>query len=230
MVHLIFGNDTSAVRKTALQYLNKVGVHSPERVDENSYVPGMVSEAAGAHSLFGEQLAYVFEYPSSNDEYFKEVTQATATFKDSTNVYLIIEGPLLAAQKKAYGVIDSLEECTSTKEPEFNAFALAEAVALRDKKTAWVLLQVARQHGLSAEEIIGTLWWQQKTLLLALKTSSATEAGIKDFPYQKAKRALSHHTGDSLLKTSEALLAVYHDGHRGKVSIDEALESWILSL
>jgi DNA polymerase III delta subunit len=230
MVHLIFGNDMGAVRKAALSYLDKVGVNAPERVDENSYEPGRVSEAASAHSLFGERLAYVFEYPSSNDEYFKEVTEAAAAIKDSAHVYLIIEGPLLAAQKKAYGAIDSVEECTSVKGPEFNVFALAEAVAVRDKKAAWVLLEAARQHGLSAEEITGTLWWQLKTLLLAMKTTDATEAGIKDYPYKKAKRALKHHTEDSLLKTSETLLAVYHDGHRGKVSIDEALESWILSL
>ncbi len=230
MVHLIFGSDISAVRKAALQYLNKVGAHAPERIDENSYLPGLVSEAAGAHSLFGERLSYVFEYPSSNDEYFNEVTQTSLAFKDSANIYLIIEGPLLAAQKKAYGVIDSVEEFTSAKEPEFNAFALAEAVALRDKKAAWVLLAAARQHGLSAEEIIGTLWWQLKTLLLASKTSSAAEAGLKDFPYQKATRALKHHTDESLQKTSQSLLAVYHDGHRGKVAIDEALELWILSL
>jgi hypothetical protein len=82
--------------------------------------------------------------------------------------------------------------------------------------------------GLSAEEIIGTLWWQLKTLRLAMLTKSAEEAGVKDFPYNKAKRALKNFKDGEIETLSLRLLNLYHDGHAGKCDIDLALEEWVL--
>ena len=88
----------------------------------------------------------------------------------------------------------------------------------------------ARQAGVSAEEVIGILWWQLKTLRLAAVTKSAPEAGMKDFPYNKAKRALGNFSDGELETLSHSVLRVYHDGHAGKTDIDFALEQFVLSL
>ena len=144
---------------------------------------------------------------------------------------MVIEGTLLAAPKKAYAkYAESLEEFKAEKEERFNTFAMADALAAKDKKRLWLLLQEATAAGLAAEEIIGVLWWQLKTLRLAAITNSAREAGLKDFPYNKAKRALVKFKDSELERTSESLLAVYHGGHGGKRDIDLALEQWTLSL
>ena len=79
-------------------------------------------------------------------------------------------------------------------------------------------------------ELIGILWWQLKTLLLAQKTGNASEAGMKDFPYKKAKQALPNFAAGEVESLSLSLLTLYHQGHSGEVDIDEALELWLLSL
>lgn len=112
----------------------------------------------------------------------------------------------------------------------FNTFAMADALARKDKKSLWVLLQNARHHNVSAEEIIGTLFWQLKSLRLAAETSSALEAGMKPFMYTKAKSALGKFAPGELTTLSRTLLSLYHDGHSGKRDIDLALEKFLLTL
>jgi hypothetical protein len=63
--------------------------------------------------------------------------------------------------------------------------------------------------------------------LVAL-TKSADEAGIKSYPYDKAKRALTLFKPKELENMSTNLLRVYHEGHGGVRDIDEGLEEWVL--
>jgi len=74
------------------------------------------------------------------------------------------------------------------------------------------------------------LWWQLKALRLAKQTSSASEAGMKDFPYNKAKRALAKFSEGEVEKLAQSLLEVYHDGHAGVRDMETSLEEWILRL
>jgi len=103
-------------------------------------------------------------------------------------------------------------------------------LANKDKKSLWLLFCEAKRNGLSGEEIIGTLWWQLKSLRLAAMTNSASEAGMKDFTYNKAKRALRNFRDGELETLSHSLLLAYHDGHGGIRDIDYALEEWVLGL
>jgi hypothetical protein len=92
------------------------------------------------------------------------------------------------------------------------------------------LLQDARAAGLREEEIIGMLWGQLKSLRLAAVTSSADEAGMKDFPYNKSKRALNTFAPGEVLTLSQSLLELYHAGHSGQRDMDIALEQWVLCI
>ncbi len=149
----------------------------------------------------------------------------------SPHAFIIIEGPLLADEKRLYQKqATEMFEAKAIARERYNVFTLAESLLKKDKKQLWLQLQEARVAGLSTEEIIGTLWWQLKSLRLAKLTKSAAEAGMKDYPYSKAKRALSVFKEDELEELSASLLAVYHDGHGGVRDIDTALETWVLSL
>jgi 16S rRNA U1498 N3-methylase RsmE len=107
---------------------------------------------------------------------------------------------------------------------------MADALLARDKKTLWILLQEAHMKEVASEEIIGVLWWQLKTLRLTYVTSTASEAGVKDFPYNKAKRAHSKFTQTDADRLSRTLLAVYHDSHSGRRDMTSALEEWVLKI
>jgi DNA polymerase III delta subunit len=233
MLHVYFGNDTISVRKKAFAFITacEEDGFGVERIEAESYQSGQCANIAGSLSLFGGKTVYLLDTPSNNNLFLEELESVLPLLKESSDQFVVLEGTLLAPAKKMYGkYADKLEETTGEKVERFNAFSLADSLALKDKKMLWIGLQDAKREGLSSEEIIGTLWWQLKTLRLANVTASAVQAGMKDFPYNKAKRSLRNFKEGELEKFSQTLLAVYHDGHAGKRDIDLALEKWTLTI
>jgi hypothetical protein len=145
--------------------------------------------------------------------------------------FVLIEGPLVAATKKVFFKHAAvMEEIKAPAKEKDNPFALAEALAQRDKKTLWLLLQTARTQGSTDEELVGLLWWQLKALRLAACTASAAEAGMSDFPYDKAKRSLRNFKPGELEALASTLLTLYHDGHGGVRDLALGLEAWVLTV
>jgi DNA polymerase III delta subunit len=218
MLNLYYGNDVVKARQAALkvvddiQVKNEVTVH---RIESGQFSVGLLAQMLGAASLFGGGELYVLDTPSDDDVFFEALLKVLPEMAGSSNYFIVMEGTVLAPERK-------------TAETPFNVWAMADALAARDKKSLWVLLQDARRAGLAAEEIIGTFWWQLKTLRLARLTKEAGEAGMKDFPYNKAKRSLSNFKTGEIDGLSRGLLKVYHDGHWGVRDIDEGLEEWVL--
>lgn len=232
MLSVYYGNDMVAARQAALAAIDISIVKNSGRltkIESAKWAPGMLADMLGATSLFGGTELFLIDTPSENPDFYTEVMTVLSEMAESLNQFVVIEGTLLAAEKKKWekhaGVI---EEFKKTAETPFNVWAMADALSARDKKSLWVLLQDAKRAGLVAEEIIGTLWWQLKTLRLAILTKTASEAGMKDFPYNKAKRALSNFKEGEVAELSMKLLKVYHDGHGGIRDIDEGLEEWVL--
>lgn len=232
MLYVFYGNDVQAVRKAAFDAVAKlVAGKTIDRIDAETYTPGILSDIAGASSLFGGSGAYLIDTASDNTDFFSDTIAHLEAFSQSPNTFVIIESNLLAPEKKKFAKFaTTIEEFKKSATERFNAFTMADSLLKKDKRMLWVQYQEAKSSGLAAEEIIGTLWWQLKTLRLAALTSSASEAGMKDFPYNKAKRALGNFKTEYLIEISNSLLRLYHDGHRGKTDIDLALEKWVLSI
>jgi DNA polymerase III delta subunit len=233
MYTVFFGTDRTKVRDQVTSYTEKN--FPPDGTlttfDGQSFVLGQVADALGATSLFGGAEWFVLDTPSANPDFAEEVKTALKEMSESANTFIVLEEALLAPAKKMYGKFAvSMEEFTAPKNERFNTFAMAEALAQKDKRQLWVLLQDARKGGLREEEIIGMLWWQLKSLRLAAVTSSADEAGMKDFPYNKSKRALSKFAPGEVTALSQTLLELYHAGHSGQRDMDIALEEWVLTL
>jgi DNA polymerase III delta subunit len=233
MITVLFGNDVIAIRQSAFEKATELAGNEGEVevIDSESYQAGVLSDIAGAVSLFGTMTVYVLDTPSSQADYSEETTNMLESLSLSTNHFVVIEGALLAADKKRWSKYASeIKEYKAVAGARFNTFALAEALAKKDKKSLWMLLQESRLASQSAEEVVGVLWWQLKALRSASLTNSATEAGMKDYPYDKAKRSLKVFAEGDLDRLSKGLLSVYHDGHLGKRDIDLALEEWCLRL
>lgn len=231
MYVVFFGSDRGEVRDAATAYTEKniPGDATLTTIDAVEYQPGQVADALGAASLFGGVEWFVFDTPSGNEEFSEAVQDSLIELAQSKNTFVILEGPLLAAAKKKYEKEASeMKEFSAEKVERFNSFALAEALAGKDKRHLWVLLQEAKLAGQREEEIIGILWWQLKALRLAARTKTAAEAGMKDFPYNKAKRALAKFQEGEVERLSQSLLELYHDGHAGVREMDMSLEEWIL--
>jgi hypothetical protein len=233
MFSVYFGNDAIAVRSALLK---KTGTAAEggvvvTQIDGDTYTPGIFADAVGGTSLFGEAMLFVVDAASAKTDFKAELTESLEALKDSLHEFIILEGALLAPDKKQYAKFAAgMEEFKAAAAERYNVFAMADSLAKKDKKMLWMQLMEAQSAGLSAEEIIGTLWWQLKSLRLAALTKSAEEAGMKDFSYQKSKRALGAFKPRELERLSTSLLAVYHDGHGGVRDIDVALEKWVLTI
>lgn len=232
MLAIFYGTDRGATRDKAGIFLSKNVPHvAADTIDATNYRPGQLASLAEAQSLFGGVEAYILDTPSTDSEFETEVTEHLSNFAASDNVFVVLESRLLAAQKKQYEKhAAETAESNAEKAERFNSFSLAEALAKRDKKNLWVLLQEARLAGLRPEEIIGMLWWQLKAIRLAALTKSAAEAGMKDYPYQKAKSALNKYKLEEAAALAGSLLSLYHQAHQGRADIDLQLEAWCLSI
>jgi len=233
MYVVFYGSDRGKVRDAATSYIDE---NMPKdatltTLDAGDFVVEQVADALGANSLFGGDQWFVLDGPNTNEEFVTELQAALKELAESPNTFVIMEGALLVAPKKAYQKhAATITEFSADKVAAFNAFSLAEAMASKDKRKLWVLIQEARLAGMKDEAIIGMLWWQLKALRLAARTNSAAEAGMKDFPYNKAKRSLSVFKPGEVVAISQSLLELYHQGHAGVKDMDSALEQWVLAL
>lgn len=231
MLKLYYGTNRQAARDAVNAFVqtNLAPDGTLTTIDPLSYSDGQLAEALGASSLFGGAEWFLIDTPAADDDVLAEVYDNLAEMSESQNTFLILEGALLAPAKKKYRKhTDSDEEFTAVAGQRFNNFAMADALASKDRRNLWVLLQTAKSEGMAAEFIIGTLWWQLKTLRLASVTNNADEAGMKEYPYNKAKRSLAAFAPGEVQRLSQSLLELYHDGHAGVQDIDLALERWVL--
>ncbi len=228
MLYVYYGTDEVAARSAALAALGKKEV---VRVEGRDYVEGQLLSLAEGNSLFGGTSAYLLDTPSDNQSFFDAVLDNAEQLSESPHLFVVVDKALLAADKKILSKsVGEIVEFKKVATATFNQFALTDALAARDKRQLWLLLQESWQHGSATEEIIGILWWQLKTMRLAALTKTATEAGMKDFPYRKAKSALSVFPLALVEEKSLSLTKLYHDARWGKGSMDQLLEMWVLSL
>lgn len=232
MLAVFYGSDQIKVRAEAHKYIDNIikADQTVIRIENDNYASGQLVNFANSSVLFGTTPVYLIDTLSTSADSYQELLDNLELLATSPYEFVVIERALKAADKKQFAKhtteIYVLEKGESLI--KFNIFSMAEALINRDKRQLWVLLQEAKHQNLSAEEIIGTLWWQLKILRLALYTKSADEAGVKDFPYNKAKRALKNFKDGEIETLSFKLLNLYHEGHAGKRDIDLALEEWVL--
>ena len=230
MLSVYFGSDRKAAVDAAMAAAKTID-KNPTVIDEHSFTSGQFVELTTSTSLFGETGSFVIDTPSKATEFNDESSGALADMADSSNHFFVIEGTLLAPAKKKFAKhTGTVEEFTADKPERFNTFGMADALARKDKKSLWVMSEEAKLIGIREEEIIGILWWQLKAMRLAAITNSAAEAGMKDYPYRKAKQALNKFSPGDVNHLSHGLLKLYHEGHKGVRDIKLALGKWILKI
>lgn len=233
MLQVFFGSDQIKVRKQA-HFAIEANLTSDKefiRLEPDTYEEGSLLSASSSVSLFSSGTVYLLDSPDLEEVFWADFLKQLEYLSSSSNLFIVIFEKVNAADKKVITKFSEvLEEYKKTAEASFSSFKMADALAVRDKRTLWLLFQEAKENGLSSEEIIGTLWWQLKSIRLAAATNSFEEAGMKEYPYKKAKSALRTFPLLEVERKSLTLLQLYHDGHRGKKDLDLALEEWVLTL
>lgn len=232
MIKLFFGNDTVKVRREALS-----AVESSQQegliirsVDLGNYEPGIFENIATESSLFGETFVYLLDNPSDDSVVNLELLANLKKIGESQHLFVVIERLLKAEEKKQWNKYAEVEEFKTGENQRFNTFMLADALAKRDRKSLWLVWSEARLLGIAPEELVGILWWQLKSMRLANLTSNALESGMKDYPYQKAKRALVKFEPKEPERLSQSLLEIYHQSRLSGLDLDLAIERWLLRI
>ncbi len=232
MIYLYYGTDTIAARGAALAQLNTAVAAGSrlERLEARDLSAGRIADMAGAVSLFGEQTVYLIDTPSEDEAMYELLLGALGALAQSENQIIVMERTVLAPIKKQFEKVAAIlmEYKASAEASSYDPFIINNALVTRDKKTLWMLFCQSVAAGIPVEETVGIIWWQLKTLRLAAMYPSAEAAGMKSFPYDKAKRALRNFKPGEVEALSRSLLRVYHEARAGKLDLVLGVEEWVL--
>jgi DNA polymerase III delta subunit len=205
-------------------------------IDADHFNSSSIGEHIGGQGLFSNKYIILLDRVTENKEAKEILPEFIEAMKESTNIFIVLEGKLLADLKKLFDkyaekvvVSDKVEAGGSFKKKEWNVFALGDALASREPFKAWVLYRQAVEKGMESEAILGTLFWQMKSVKLASTAQSATEVGISPFVFGNCKRFARNFSANELDQYISNLLILYHDGHRGRADIEIGLEKLLLN-
>jgi DNA polymerase III delta subunit len=181
--------------------------------------------------MFTPAVAVIADRPMENAEQKEKMLELAEACKESSALVILIQPELDSPTKKKFEKFGDVEEYALKKEAEQvgpNSFALVDALQAGDRKRAWILYRQLIESGASAEEIHGTLAWAARGVVLASKTKSAAEAGMKPFPYDKAKRVARALAPGVAEAQSAELVRLYHDARLGRGTLEDLLEMYLL--
>ena len=240
MIYLFYGNDIDKVRQKANGVVESLLKKRPDaslfRLNSDTWQEAAFDEYVGGQGLFVQKYIVVLDRLFEKKEIKEYVVDRLKALKTSDNIFIVLEGDLDKAtlgkfEKTAEKVQNFGEEKSPTnKKVAFNMFAITDALGARNQKRLWLLYQQALRNNVVSEELHGILFWQIKSILLALTSKDAKEAGLNPFVYTKAKNYAKNFTLTELKKISSQLVVIYHQAHRGEVDFDSALEKFFLSI
>ena len=225
MLHLFIGINTAAAKTRARKSVRGEAVF----FGEGAHAFETALTYLSSRGLFSENITLILDRPFETTE-GKALLEAhaQALHESSVDVY-VIETSLSAEQKKFFPKNATVEDFgKAEKEERLLPFALSDAFMSGDRKNAWIEYQKLMSHGMTPEEIHGTLSWVVRSALLAAKTKSATEAGLKPFVYTKSKRVAEKHGIAHVEELSRRLVALYHSARAGEGALALLLESFLL--
>ncbi|MCB9806067.1 hypothetical protein H6775_02815 [Candidatus Nomurabacteria bacterium] len=191
-------------------------------------------EFLAGQALFENKYIVYISRILEDSEISNIVLDSVKDLQESENIFIWLEGKVDAKslkqiEKYAEKVQYFEEKEVRTVKSEFNIFSLGEALGNRDKKKLWLLFNEAKEYFV-IEEIHGTLFWQVKSMLLALRAKSADEAGMKSFPFSKAKGFNKNYSEKEVYNLSAKLIDIHNQARRGIHDFDIALERFCLEI
>jgi len=244
MLYVFHGTDTATVVDKANTLVASLRTKRPDatyvRIDGDTWSSALIQEHVGGQGLFSSKYIVFLDRVTENRAAKEELPDLVSLMKESANIFIVLEGKVLADLKK---VFEKYSEKVVVCEPtdaavqrakegkgEFSIFALGDAFGTRDVFKSWSIYRQAIEKGLEVENIIGTLFWQVKSIIVAKGSSTAVESGLNPFVFGKAKRYAGNYSDTELHGLLKQLTCVYHDAHRGMRNAELAVEVMMLRL
>lgn len=240
MLYVFYGTDIAGSSSKALKLVESLRTKKPDaafaRVEAKDWSVDLIQEHLGGQGLFSNKYIILLDRLSESSEAKEELADYISAFQESPNIFIALEGKLNAELKKAFEkhaekavVTDKVEAKGGFGKGDFNIFALADAVGNRDAFKSWKIYREAIENGIEPENIVGTLFWQAKSMVLAREASSASQAGVSPFVFTKSKRYANNYSKDEMGKLVNELIILYHNGHRGINNLELSIEKVLLN-
>lgn len=250
MLYLFHGSDIRKSGEKARGLIDSLRAKRPDAtfvtVDADHWSVGTIQEHLGGQGLFSSRYIVYLNRVTENADAAEKIADFIPAINESANIFIVLEGKLNAELKKVFekhaektvesGVSgDRISVGADTRpsaagKKDFNIFTLADALGVRDSFKAWSTYRQAVENGVEAESIVGTLFWQVKSMILAAKGKSAAEAGLNPFVYNKSKRYAANFSENELREYLKKFIVLYHEGHRGTVDLEMSVERVLLSI
>ncbi|MBL4644617.1 MAG: hypothetical protein JKX80_01995 [Candidatus Pacebacteria bacterium] len=248
MLYVYYGEDIDAARKKVQATVGSLLAKNPDalyfRITSDVLAEYNFDELTGSQGLFKNEYVVVLDtllstkgegLPARGAQAGEEVLINLEKIAAAPHPFFLLDGKLLApVRKKLEKHAEKIHEFESKNAPaklSFNTFSLTDALGEKNVKKLWTLFREAKSHGVSDEEIHGILFWMFKSLSLAAQSQSAEDAGMKPYPFSKAKGFLKNFSSRETLGKylrEFALLPQY--ARRNGTLLEIELERFILSL
>ncbi len=243
MLYVFHGTDTHTAVTKATSLVASLRAKRPdaayERVEADTWSRGKIEGHLGGQGLFSSKYIVFLDRVTENAEAEEQLADLASALAESDNIFIVLEGKPTAELKKAFEkhaekvvevVGNSKLKTQNSKHGEFSIFALVDAVGERNAFKAWSIYREAVDRGNEPESVIGTLFWQVKSMKVASVASSAGAAGLSPFVFSKAKKGAEKYSAQELDHLMERLIVIYHDAHRGLCDPELAIERVMLGL
>jgi DNA polymerase III delta subunit len=237
MLYIFHGTNTGKSGDKARSLVTSLRTKKPDamyiEVNEDNWNPQVIEENVGGQGLFSNKYIVFLNKIASDEGVREKIIEMLPVMKESANIFIIYEGKVNAELKKAFEKNGEKVVVTDEEEKvkkDFNIFSLADAIGNRDKFRSWNLYREAVDSGLESESILGTIFWQLKSMVVASKAKSASEAGLNPFVFSKAKKACGNYKEGELRDLLTQSIVLYHDGHRGLVDLELGIEKMLLEV
>lgn len=218
MIYFLHGNDVNKGRAKAGELVASLLKKKPDasflKIDVQNWDKSLLQECIGGQGLFVSKNIIMLDRLCEKKEIKEQFLDKIKEIGESENIFIIFEGKL---DKATVAKIEKKSEKTQEfllpekeKKEEYSAFALADALGKRDRKTTWVLYRKAIDRGEAPEALHGMMFWKVKTMIMN--------------SYGGA------YTKDELFNLAERLVTVYHEARRGKHELETGVEGLILSI
>lgn len=238
MIRIFWGEDTAAARRALGRAVHDEKKSRPSavifRFDDLNFDPAAAREALSAISMFGDGNIVIFDGVTEHPE-GSLASKLVLEYRGSNNVILCRERAVekeTIEKLKTHALIQEFPLKTVKKEEHPNNFAIADALARRDRRGAWVEFERAMRRGVPAEEIHGIIFWQVKTLYISATQTKeeAARAGVKDYSWKKGAQNAKNFLISDLERLLELLKDMYHRSHRGELDLSIAIEKLLLTI
>lgn len=236
MIYSFFGTDREKIVARGRDIVASAHKKRPDaevvRIDAGNFSPTTVQDLVSRQGLFERKIIAVLDGFLSDTKTAEDISKALPEFKKSENLFVILEGVLLKAEREALKKYsEKCDEISLVKKElkEQNGFAISDALCVRDAKKAWSAY-MAVSKTTEPEMLAGTLAWQVRGMLLASEPGmTEAKSKLSPFVFKKSAAGAKKYTREELKELLFNITIAYHKGHAGE-DLGEGIEKILLGI